>query len=541
MVRCGCEVERQLLRGEKVESVGPFYMFTTREPRWERFEDCSFDAIEDRGDHATLRIDIGDVDCRHGWGVVRKRIEGCCDSVSIDPAQMRCAIIRQTGIPGCVVLRSQRVLCSGLTVDVLERSRAHSAGELRGSNIALILARSVGACRKPIATREAQLHLCCGNSIEFIHSNDQGMAQNDYMTAPPRRRWVLHVDMDQFIAAVEVQRNPDLAGKQVVVGGRGDPTERGVVSTASYEARAFGVGSGMPLRVAVKKLPDAVFLPVDGEAYTAASNIVMEALRSLGVVVEVMGWDEAFLGVETEDPVQFARKVHDTVFDASGLHCSVGIGDNKLRAKTATDFGKPQGIYTLTAENWFEVMGERSTEALWGIGKKTAKKLATLGITTVSELAAADDATLAAAFGPKTGPWIGTKGRGVDHSPVSSEPWIPRSHSRETTFQQDLENWDAITEEVRRLSLKVREDLVADDRKAVRVTLKVRYAPFETHTTTAALTAPTFDPDVISDAAAALIDRLDRSRKVRLMGVRLEMTPPADQTRANSAGEEPGT
>ncbi|MGB7238365.1 MAG: DNA polymerase IV, partial [Rhodococcus sp. (in: high G+C Gram-positive bacteria)] len=256
------------------------------------------------------------------------------------------------------------------------------------------------------------------------------------MTAPPRRRWVLHVDMDQFIAAVEVQRNPDLAGRPVVVGGRGDPTERGVVSTASYEARAFGVGSGMPLRVAAKKLPDAIFLPVDAEAYTAASNIVMDALRSLGVVVEVMGWDEAFLGVETEDPVQFARGVHDTVFDASGLHCSVGIGDNKLRAKIATDFGKPQGIYTLTAGNWFDVMGERSTEALWGIGKKTAKKLATLGITTVSKLAAADDATLAAAFGPKTGPWIGTKGRGVDLSPVSSEPWIPRSHSRETTFQQ---------------------------------------------------------------------------------------------------------
>ena len=122
------------------------------------------------------------------------------------------------------------------------------------------------------------------------------------------------MDLDQFIAAVEVLRHPELAGKPIVVGGRGDPTERGVVSTASYEAREFGVGSGMPLRVAAKKLPDAILLPVDGDAYNAASNTVMDALRSLDVVVEVMGWDEAFLGVETEDPVRFARRVHDTVF-----------------------------------------------------------------------------------------------------------------------------------------------------------------------------------------------------------------------------------
>ncbi|MDJ0395121.1 DNA polymerase IV [Rhodococcus sp. G-MC3] len=361
------------------------------------------------------------------------------------------------------------------------------------------------------------------------------------MTPPARRRWVLHVDMDQFIAAVEVLRNPDLVGKQVVVGGRGDPTERGVVSTASYEARAFGVGSGMPLRVAVKKLPDAIFLPVDGEAYTEASNNVMDAVRSLGVVVEVMGWDEAFLGVETDDPVAFATRVHDTVFDATALHCSVGIGDNKLRAKIATDFGKPQGIYMLTSDNWFEVMGDKSTDALWGIGKKTAKKLATLGITTVAELAVTDDEVLAAAFGPKTGPWIGTKGRGVDLSPVSAEPWVARSHSRETTFQHDLDDWTVVTEEVRRLALRVRDDLLAEDRMAIRVTLKVRYVPFETHTTTTPLAGPTFDPHIISDAAAALIDRLDHTRAVRLMGVRLEMTPQNVQTLANNAGDDSGT
>ena len=120
--------------------------------------------------------------------------------------------------------------------------------------------------------------------------------------------WVLHVDMDQFIAAVEVLRHPELAGLPVIVGGRGDPTERGVVSTASYEARAFGVRSGMPLRIAVRRCPDAVVLPVDKPAYDAASAVVMDTLRAVpGAVVEVLGWDEAFVGVETDDPEAVAR------------------------------------------------------------------------------------------------------------------------------------------------------------------------------------------------------------------------------------------
>ena len=179
--------------------------------------------------------------------------------------------------------------------------------------------------------------------------------------------WVLHVDMDQFIAAVEVLRRPELSGRPVIVGGRGDPTERAVVSTASYEARAFGIGSGMPLKIAARKAPDdAVFLPVDHAAYEQASAEVMATLRSLpGIVLEVIGWDECFLGVETDDPEAVAARAQSAVLDATALHCSVGIGDNKLRAKIATDFGKPRGVWQLTAENWFEVMGDRPTTALW--------------------------------------------------------------------------------------------------------------------------------------------------------------------------------
>ncbi|CCQ15529.1 DNA polymerase IV 3 [Rhodococcus sp. AW25M09] len=346
-------------------------------------------------------------------------------------------------------------------------------------------------------------------------------------TDPARRRWVLHVDLDQFIAAVEVLRNPDLAGKSVVVGGRGDPTERGVVSTASYEARAKGVGSGMPLRVAAKKIPDAVFLPVDKPAYDEASEMVMDTLRTLGAVVEVIGWDEAFLGVDTDDPERFAQTVHDAVFDATGLHCSVGIGDNKLRAKIATDFDKPQGIYRLTQDNWFEVMGERGTDALWGIGKKISKRLTALNISTVRNLADADDADLAAAFGPKIGPWLGTKGRGIDRSPVTSEPWVARSHSREITFQTDVADWDVVRHEVAALTSKVLADIEAENRPAIRAALKIRYAPFETHTVSAPIAGtPTFDPVLLTSAAVALVDRLDHSREVRLIGVRLEMAPP---------------
>ena len=162
------------------------------------------------------------------------------------------------------------------------------------------------------------------------------------------RAWVLHVDLDQFIAAVEVLRHPELAGKPVVVGGRGDPTERGVVSTASYEAREFGVRLGHAAAHRAEACPDAVFLPVDAPAYEAASAVVMDTLRSFDAVVEVLGWDEAFLGVETDDPEAFAQEIQAAVLDATRLHCSVGIGDNKLQAKIATDFGKPRGIYRLT-------------------------------------------------------------------------------------------------------------------------------------------------------------------------------------------------
>jgi DNA polymerase-4 len=348
--------------------------------------------------------------------------------------------------------------------------------------------------------------------------------------------WVLHVDLDQFIAAVEVLRRPELAGLPVMVGGRGDPTERGVVSTASYEAREFGVGSGMPLRLAARKCPDAVFLPVDREAYDEASAAVMGTLRGLEwggvpVVLEVLGWDEAFLAAgpghgELGDPRAFAEEIRTRVLEATRLHCSVGIGDNKLRAKIATDFGKPRGVWQLTEENWSEVMGDRPTEALWGIGRKTAKKLEALGIRTVTELAESDARVLAAELGPTMGPWYHRLGRGVDTSPVDASPWVPRAHGREETFQDDLEDWGAVADAVRELTRRVVADIDREGRPAARVGLKVRYRPFFTVSRSLTLPEPTNDVATLAAAAVSLLDRVERDRPVRLLGVRLEMTEP---------------
>lgn len=340
--------------------------------------------------------------------------------------------------------------------------------------------------------------------------------------------WVLHVDMDQFLAAVEVLRRPELAGRPVIVGGRGDPTERAVVSTASYEARAFGIGSGMPLKIAARKAPeDAVFLPVDHEAYESASAEVMSALRALpGVVLEVVGWDECFLGVTTDDPEAVARSAQAAVLEATDLHCSVGIGDNKVRAKIATEFGKPRGVYRLTAENWFAVMGEKPTRDLWGVGPKVQKRLAARGIATVRELAAADEAELVAEFGPRMGVWYHGLGSGLGPAVVDDTPWVARSHSRETTYQQNLTTASEVQAAVAELAGHAFEDCLADGRPVMRVHLKVRYAPFETKTFGRKLAAPTNDRDEVIAAAVELSTTLDAEREVRLLGVRAEMVMP---------------
>ena len=261
--------------------------------------------------------------------------------------------------------------------------------------------------------------------------------------------------------------------------------------------------------------------------YTAASDQVMSTLRGLpGAVVEVLGWDEAFVGIDTDDPQAFARLIHDEVLAATSLHCSVGIGDTKVRAKIATDFGKPQGVYTLTRENWFEVMGSRPTDAIWGIGTRIKARLAALDIHTVHDLATADEAALVGEFGPTMGPHFSRLGRGVSSATVDDTPWVPRAHGRETTYQRNLTDPHEIAAAMRALADQVVEDIRREDRPCMRVHLKVRFAPFFTTTRIRKLREPTFDAATIATTALELLRTLDDDRPIRLLGVRAEMVEP---------------
>jgi DNA polymerase-4 len=336
--------------------------------------------------------------------------------------------------------------------------------------------------------------------------------------------WVLHVDLDQFLASVELRRRPELIGLPVIVGGNGDPAEpRKVVTCASYEARAFGVHAGMPLRVAARKCPSATFLPSDPAAYDAASEEVMGLLRDLGHPVEVWGWDEAYLGADIDDPYALAARIRDVVEAETGLSCSVGISDNKQRAKVATGFGKPAGIYRLTDDNWMAVMGDRAVDALWGVGPKTTKKLATLGILTVADLAATDAHLLVSAFGPSTGLWILLLAKGGGDTNVSAEPWVPRSRSHVVTFPEDLTDRAEMDAAVTDLARRTLDEVLAQGRTVTRVAVTVRTKTFFTRTKIRKLATPGTDQSTIVGTALEIFDQFELDRPVRLLGVWLEL------------------
>jgi DNA polymerase IV len=339
--------------------------------------------------------------------------------------------------------------------------------------------------------------------------------------------WVLHVDLDQFLASVELRRHPELAGLPVIVGGSGDPTEpRKVVTCASYEAREFGVHAGMPLRTAARRCPDATFLPSDPAAYDAASDQVMGLLRDLGHPVEVWGWDEAYLGVAADDPNKIAEEIRMVISSETGLSCSVGISDNKQRAKVATGFAKPAGIFVLTDANWMNVMADRPVDALWGVGPKTAKKLAGLDITTVRQLAHSDAELLTSTFGPRTGLWLLLLAKGGGDTEVSAEPWVPRSRSHVVTFPRDLIDRAEMDSAVTELARRALDDVVEAGRVVIRVAVTVRTATFYTRTKIRKLAAPTTEADLIIAAALRVLDLFELDRPVRLLGVRLELEMP---------------
>lgn len=341
--------------------------------------------------------------------------------------------------------------------------------------------------------------------------------------------WFLHVDLDQFQVSVELLRRPELRQRPVVVGGDGDPTRaRQVVTCASYEARALGVRAGLPMRAAARKAPDAVYLPLDMAHYEVVSGQVMGTLRDTGWPLEVWGWDEAFLGVVADDPESLARSIQTLVLDATGLPCSIGVGDNKLRAKVATGFGKPAGIYRLTADNWMPVMGDRPVRALWGVGARGAARFAEHGIRTVAELAAADPAELTLWWGPTTGPRYRALARGEGETTIRTEPWIARSRSHQTTYPDDLVARADLERELRVLTHRVVADVAAEGRTITKVAVIVRNTSFFTESHIRTLPAPTTTADDVADAAVALLDKFGLRRPTRLLGVRVDLAPLPD-------------
>jgi DNA polymerase-4 len=335
-------------------------------------------------------------------------------------------------------------------------------------------------------------------------------------------RRILHIDMDAFFASIEQQRRPELADMPLVVGGRGDPTERGVVSTASYEARVFGIHSGMPLRTALSLCPQAVFLPVDFRAYERVAERIREILHEVSPVVEEAGIDEAYLdlaGIDTS-PEEVARLLKRRIREATGLTCSVGIAPNKLLAKLAAGLEKPDGLTLLNEADVPERLWPLPVRRLPGVGPKTEERLAALGIATIGELAAASPEGLVARFGPAHGMYLHWAARGVDDTPlvVSREA---RSLSRETTFQQDVADLPTLAlvlgRQVRELSTRLQRG----GWRGRRVTVKLRYQNFETHTHAVTLGAATNRPAALYAAARRCLDRFPLRRKVRLLGLRV--------------------
>jgi DNA polymerase IV len=333
------------------------------------------------------------------------------------------------------------------------------------------------------------------------------------------RKTVAHVDMDAFFVSVELLRRPELRGKPVVVATGTDARARGVVMAASYEARRFGVHSALPLAIAHRRCPHAILIPRDIALYRKASAGVMAVLRRFSDRLEVAGLDEAYLDLtESAAPKARARQLKREVRAETGLVCSVGLAPNKLLAKIASDLEKPDGLCVLGAERMLEVVGERPATLIPGVGPRTAERLGRLGIRTVAELARADGETLDRALGPRLGRELRDRARGRDERPVVTER-ERKSESRETTFPADVSDRATLRETLDRLAESVCRGLAEDGHAGRTVTLKIRLAPFRTHTRSRTIDSPTRDPAVVRAIARRLLDEFELDAPVRLLGV----------------------
>jgi DNA polymerase-4 len=329
--------------------------------------------------------------------------------------------------------------------------------------------------------------------------------------------------MDAFFASVEQARRPELRGKPVVVGGSAE--NRGVVSTSSYEARACGVRTAMPISRAQRICPQAIYLPVDMAAYAEAQGRVLEVFRRYTDLVEPVSIDEAFLDVTGSrrlfgPPEQIARSIQRGVAGELGLSCSIGIGPTKMLAKIAAELDKPGGLTTLT---WADVRGrlrEIPVRTLPGIGPATQKRLAELGVSTVGELQDVPEAALDAAF--KSAGWLKEAAFGGSESPVVAEPRAPKSRGHEVTFAQDTADPEFLRATLLDLADQVSSDVRREGYAGRTVALRIRDARFRTTGKQRTMAAPTNSTSVIYETALGLLGELhEPGRLLRLLGLSL--------------------
>jgi DNA polymerase-4 len=341
--------------------------------------------------------------------------------------------------------------------------------------------------------------------------------------------------MDAFYVSVELQRRPELRGKPVVVAGSGP---RAVVTTASYEARRFGIFSATPASRARRLCPQAVFLAPDFDRYRERSRAVMAALHEQVDLVEVVGLDEAYLDMSgIERPKAAGRRIKVAVREATGLACSIGIGPNKLVAKVASDADKPDGFLALTAAQARERFAGHSPGLIPGIGPKSVERLRRRGIERLDQLADTPHSDLAAWFGDRLGPHLGHLARFEDARIIETSR-VRKSESRETTFDHDLRGLAALEPVLERLTAELCADLTRHGRRGRTIGIKVRLDDFSTHTRARSLPGATCEEATVLGVARELLRALDPQRPVRLLGVRVagldeggERTPvpPGDQ------------
>jgi DNA polymerase-4 len=347
---------------------------------------------------------------------------------------------------------------------------------------------------------------------------------------------IIHVDLDAFFAAVEQRDRPELRGKPVIVGG--DPTDsrytRGVVSTASYEARKFGVHSAMPLRTAYQLCPQGVYLPVDGAKYQRVSREVMAALKRFTPVVEQVSIDEAFLDVAGSEALfgpapEIARRIKAEVFEAVALTVSVGVATSRLVAKVASDLRKPDGLVVVSPGEEAAFLAPLEIRRLWGIGPKTAERLRGLGVATIGDLATVPIETLARVLGDH-GATLHDRALGIDNEPVHGGGEAAKSVSHETTFAVDVTDPAEIDRTLLALSEGVSARLRAAGIRAGTVAVKVRDSQFRTITRQKALAEPADLTDPIWRAAVELARPEVRGKKIRLLGVAATQLGAPEQT-----------